>query len=1194
MRKSWNYLVIAAIGALLVAAAFFSEQQASYTVPELAANASKRCQEKLEMCQRSAATAFSAGLDSLWQEPLKIYEQERIGLYVFRNDSLKFWNNSQIPLHEKPSFFKSRAGLARLEQGYYLYTRTDSLHLQVLTLAFVKPAYALENNYLKNEFLSWTGIPPGIKIDTARTPGTTVQVGETNLFSLKGNEERYFTEDATELAVLLFFSGYCLLLCACLLFAAANRTVIGLFTIGSLLAGFRWTMIAFHWPEFLYRSSLYDLQLFGNAQSFLNGFLGDILLNALALCTLVFVFYFYFSAGKAKVWWLEPLFSLLALFVLLNQFNQTAISLIKNSTLSFDFLAIFSIKPQVFIGLAALGVYSAALFVLVYRAGNYLQGSPLVKTIKAFIFFGIPCVLEQGLAGGTLFESYWLFLYALLLFVLLSLVKIDSALALGVQIILIAFVSSRIFMSHIRENQAKDLDILSFELSERQDQILENEFGSVPRKISEDRDLRNLLNLVRDLPDVGREINQLLKQKYFGGYFDRYAIDFSLFDKDCRPLLPVKQAVTLNEGYFEDQIKNYGDTTFVEDLYLVKNARKNSQYIGKIVLDDLKLYILMEPKQFEELGSFPDLLLDRAQQKPERLKDFSHAVYRTRQLSNRYGDFSYPFFQPDSITLASTNLGFVHYFFYPDEDTTVIISQERREWSYFFTFNSYLLLFFALMLIATYLLYSWGFARQYRSPTLTRRIQTIIILLLILAMTAVGITSGRLVTRQFERNNEQQLQEKTDIIINELSDQFKAEQLFDETQRELVNIKIREYARLFNTPISLFQADGNLYTTSEPKLYDLGLAAPLVNPTAYMKVGNNRSSSESVNARAGSLKYRSLYTPLFNEKKKISGFLNLPYFARQNDLANELSGIISALINVYVILFVISILSGLILSGFITQPLRIIKQQLSNITLGKQNEKILWQSNDEIGSLVSEYNQMLVKLEQSANLLAQSERESAWREMAKQVAHEIKNPLTPMKLNLQYLQHLMSANPEDFKEKFAKASAGIIEQIDALATIASEFSNFAKLPAAQLQTINLVEIIQTSWLIFESENGIRFTNHIVLSELQVKGDREQCLRVFNNLFKNAIQALEEVENPRLDVFCEMKEHSVVIEVRDNGCGIDDEKKSKVFTPNFTTKNTGSGLGLAMVKNILEGFDGSIWFVSQKNQGTSFYLEFRRA
>jgi two-component system, NtrC family, nitrogen regulation sensor histidine kinase NtrY len=334
-----------------------------------------------------------------------------------------------------------------------------------------------------------------------------------------------------------------------------------------------------------------------------------------------------------------------------------------------------------------------------------------------------------------------------------------------------------------------------------------------------------------------------------------------------------------------------------------------------------------------------------------------------------------------------------------------------------------------------------------------------------------------------------------------------------------------------------------------------------------------------------------LYTPLYDNGNQLSGFINLPYFARQNDLVNELSGIISGLVNVYVILFVISILAGLILSGYITRPLRLIQQQIANISLGRKNEKIVWQSHDEIGRLILEYNQMLVKLEQSASLLAQSERESAWREMAKQVAHEIKNPLTPMKLNLQYLQHLMKNDPADFREKFEKASAGIIEQIDTLANIANEFSHFAKLPVMQLQTVNLVEIINTAVQVFGNRQDILIRNRIEEPALLVRGDRDQCLRVFNNILTNAVQALEGINDPYIEIGRQKTGSYVVVLIRDNGCGISDELKPKIFTPNFTTKSTGSGLGLAMVKSIMEGFGGRIWFSSEPGLGTIFHLEF---
>ncbi|MBL7932641.1 MAG: hypothetical protein JNL60_12105, partial [Bacteroidia bacterium] len=609
MRKSWNYLLIAMLGLMSLIAAFLFERSTGYSLQGIAEETGMVLENKLTRSETSLTSLFTEGLDSAWEVPSRSYESERIGLYVFRNDSIKFWNNSQIPLTAKPSFFTRSFGFIKMEQGYYLYARKDSLGLKGIALSLVKPTYALENNYLKNDFLGWTGIPAEIRLDTSKISVAQVVVRGENLFSLKGNEEIYHKVASGETGMMLFLLAYILLLSSCLIYASSrNPGLIGFVMLLTLILGFRLLMIYFKWPVFIYRSSLYDLQLFGNAQSFFNGFLGDILLNALALTSIAFLCYFYFSAS-AKNSFLELVASFILCFFIVQQFNQTAISLIRNSTLSFDFLAIFNIKPQVFVGLAALGFYSMGLFVVVYRVCHYFNGKDLMRFFKASLFFGVICILEHFFYRETHFESYWLLFYALSLYLLFNSANVNSSLGLGIQIVIIAFIASRIFMTHIRENQQKDLDILSFELSERQDDILENEFAGVPAKIMADKELGNLLNILKDVPDAGSEIGQLIKQKYFSGYFDRYSIDFSLFDRDCHPLLPVKQAVTLNEGFFEDQINNYGDSSFVENLYLIKNVKKNSQYIGKIQLNDLKLYVLMEPKQYEELGSFPDLLL---------------------------------------------------------------------------------------------------------------------------------------------------------------------------------------------------------------------------------------------------------------------------------------------------------------------------------------------------------------------------------------------------------------------------------------------------------------------------------------------------------------------------------------------------------------------------------------------------------
>lgn len=1196
MKKNSSRLILLISGIFLIFGAAFYNQRSTLSLEKIASLSSQNITSKATVCRAGLTELLQDDLSKNWQALGRYYEEERVGLYLWQKDSLGFWNNSQIPLQKDKDIFTKEQGLIKMPHGFYLYFKSEKDQKTALALCLVKPTYELQNNYLKNHFRTWTGIPEGIKLDTTNLSPYKVELDDQNLFSIKGNDEVYFSEKDDTLSLLVFFMGFVFVLISVLFYLIAKPSVTRLVVSVFCVLLLRTMMLWLKWPAFFYRTELYDLRIFGNAQSFANGYLGDIFFNALTLLCLAAIFHFQSPQFKNRIERFCFSFLLFVLiFVIFNQFNQTAISLINNSTLSFDFLSIFNIKIPVFIGLGALSLYALALFFLINKSLSLFSAKTWRGAFQFSLLYLCLCGIQQAYTHRIGFlENYWLLIYALVLLFLLRLYGFKIALALGLQIVLMSVVTSKLFNTYIQINQEKDLSILATKLSEKQDPILENEFSDIPGKMRKDDGLNTMVNFLEEIPTAEKEAVLLLKQKYFSGYFDRYTVQFSLFDKNCKPLFDVKDPRFTNEGFFDDLIRENSDSTATSELFFLKNHRKNAQYVGKVDLKDKKLFILMEAKQFEELGSFPDLLLDQSQQKPEKLKGFSHSVYRAEQVTSRFGDFNYPFSLQDSTTLAKSEQEFIHHYYQPDENTNVIISQKARKWNYFFTFNSYLLLFFSLVTYLSYLFYSALFTNHFSSPTLTRRIQTIIVVLLLLAMSAVGVTSGALVNGQFEKNNKKQLEEKTQIIINELTSQFTPEQVFDPSQKELINLKLKEYSRLFNTPISLFYKNGELFNTSESKLYDMGLAASFVNPKAFWKLKYNQSSSESVTDKAGTLNYLSLYTPLFDSKKQLIGFINLPYFARQSDLVNELSGIISALINVYVILFVISIVAGLILSGFITQPLRLIKQQLSNVSLGKQNEKIVWQSNDEIGKLVSEYNHMLVKLENSAALLAQSERESAWREMAKQVAHEIKNPLTPMKLNLQYLQHLMKNNPDDFREKFERTSIGIIEQIDSLANIANEFSNFAKLPGTQLEPINLAEVITSSVLIFENQKSINIINTIAQSEIRVMGDRDQGLRVFNNILKNAIQALEDQANPEIQISLEEKESSVVVAITDNGCGIDENLKTKIFTPNFTTKTTGSGLGLAMVKNIMQGFGGSISFASEKDQGTVFYLEFQKS
>lgn len=1191
MQKVRLYRVLLLSGVFLMLGALLLNSVYQQPLAGVAAEISDKFSEKAARCDKALEQLASQAPGIRQESFFRLYDRHQIGIYLFKKDSLVFWNNAQIPLETGPAAFTGTAGFIKLSHGYYFYTVSLWQDHKALALCLVKPQYGLQNNYLKNAAAAWTGIPADVDIRADTTGAGAVSLNGRRLFSLSGHENRYAAEWAPDTCLLIFSLGWLLLLTAFLLRIRSGITHVRVALLMGTALLVRFVMLYFKWPAFFYESSLYDVRVFGDAASRLNPYLGDILYNSVTLVFLTAALHFHAAYGLQKTAVAMRLIAFfLICFVGLNQFNHTVSTLVANSTLDFDFLSIFTVKLPAFAGVLALALYSAALYAALHHV-ILLFHNGLRGLLQTLLFAAGVCTLQFALQEPhRLLENSWLLFFAFVQYMLVLWKLSRVSLGMGLQILVMSVITSLLLNFYIDQRQHQNLEILSLELSQRQDAILENEFSGIPGRMAADEKLSVLMLF---LPNGKKEIEQLLRQKYFGEYFNRYNVDLSLFDESCNPLLIPKEAVLLNQGFFEDQIRYNSDSTFVPGLFFVRNYKNNSPYIGKIPLNGKSLYVLMEPKQFEELGSFPDLLLDQSQQKQDELKNFSYAVYRSGRNTSRYGNFNYPFFALDSTALAKASPGFVHYYFRNDESLQVI-SQKTKTWTDKFTYNSYVFLFFSVISYCIYLLYTLVFTSRLQTPSLTRRIQSIIIVLLLFLMSAVGVTSGRLVSGQFESDNRQQLQEKTEIIISELLTQFKPGEFFDESQKDIVNLKLNEYGHLFNTVISLFDGKGRLFNTSQPRLYELGLAASLANPRALHHLAQNRSSAESVTERAGNLDYVSLYTPVYDEKQQLIGLVNLPYFARQSNLVNELSGIISALINVYVILFVISILAGLILSGYITQPLRLIKQQIANISLGRRNEKINWNSSDEIGKLVAEYNQMLVKLEHSAGLLAQSERESAWREMAKQVAHEIKNPLTPMKLNLQYLQHLIKYNPEDFKEKFEKASAGIIEQIDSLAGIANAFSNFAKLPAAQLAEVNLAEIIEGSVQLFAHHTNISIVSGIGEKELMVMGDKDQCLRVFNNILKNAVQALDGVDNPLIEISAEQTDSAVIIRIRDNGCGIDEALKPKIFSPNFTTKSTGSGLGLAMVKNIMDGFGGKIWFASGKDQGTSFYLEFKIA
>jgi two-component system, NtrC family, nitrogen regulation sensor histidine kinase NtrY len=293
--------------------------------------------------------------------------------------------------------------------------------------------------------------------------------------------------------------------------------------------------------------------------------------------------------------------------------------------------------------------------------------------------------------------------------------------------------------------------------------------------------------------------------------------------------------------------------------------------------------------------------------------------------------------------------------------------------------------------------------------------------------------------------------------------------------------------------------------------------------------------------------------------------------------------------NIFTVMFITFMLLTFFASRALTVPLRLLADKLKRTSLTGKNEMLAYEGADEIGMLVNEYNRMLLTLEQNKQDLAIQEKEAAWREMARQVAHEIKNPLTPMKLSLQYLQKAISENRPNTEQLISKISQTLITQINILSDIATSFSSFTSMPEPKAELVNVAAALRKAADLHNDPATAIITTNIPAEEVLVMADESLLVRTFNNLLLNAIQAVPASRKPQININLHRNSELVHIDIRDNGSGIPADIRQKVFVPNFSTKYTGSGIGLAVAKRGIENAGGKIWFETETGKGTTFKI-----
>ncbi len=491
-----------------------------------------------------------------------------------------------------------------------------------------------------------------------------------------------------------------------------------------------------------------------------------------------------------------------------------------------------------------------------------------------------------------------------------------------------------------------------------------------------------------------------------------------------------------------------------------------------------------------------------------------------------------------------------------------------------------LLFFFGLVVFGIGLIIR---KRGFKNMRLHTKFQYLFILLSFAAFIYIFSMSVKYVRRHYARQQQETLQNKCRYIRAALQSLYYWDYSLDSSKSDALNTDLRDIAFTYGVDIHVYNLEGQLVGSSTPQLFRQGWLSTYIAPDVFYADRHTCTRYEQLS----NLRYLATYTEFVNGSELSIGYIAVPSFLSEDEMAMEVDGFLARLLPAYLIaLFLAFIFSGYA-SSLLLKPIKHLSESMQQYELGRQNLRIEYGYHDEVGDLVNRYNEMVTALETASRRLARSEREGAWRTMARQVAHEINNSLTPMKLTLQQLQR--TRGTERFEQYFDKSTHMLIEQIDNLSHIASSFSSFAKMPEVTVSEVDVADkLVRVLTLMNNNEQHIPIRYVGPNDGICVYADKDQIQQVFTNILRNALQALEDRTDGDVIVVLRQADDKVEISFSDNGGGIPEDMRSRIFTPNFTTKSYGTGLGLAIARNIVEGCDGSIRFETSE-KGTTFFV-----
>jgi two-component system, NtrC family, nitrogen regulation sensor histidine kinase NtrY len=1140
--------------------------------------------------------------------------ENRITILEYIDDKLICWsdNDFDVPRTFNDSLDSKR--IVFLQNGWFITRTIHAANEKIVGLLRVHTDYQLKNDLIKSGFDSEFRIPGGVGFSTSES-ASEYHVKNSNgdfLFSLIFPEKRKSTS-FIYIPFVLWSAAFIIIIF--LLFElvkfliAGNRKLLAAVLVPLLFVLIYLLVLSGNKSAVISLTSLFSVQLFS-----LNSVvpsLGHLLVMSILLASFSYIYFRYFELRDAESTRGGRDYLLLTILLTVASLLFTACCVIfahvvSDSNINFETYRILEINGF------SLAAFSAVVLLMIVPLLYMIKVLDIIKKFRKktiilalFTSLVVPALVFFDNPGQ--FLAFSVFYLIISFSVWFSGIRKAGAFNIAVIFsLLFGLYSLYVTSAYSEERRIETLKIQAVGLSTENDPEAEQLILKMWPDMKADTTLARLMDVEYFTTKDYEIIAGYLQKRYFTAYWRNFTINIFCCRNDDPINIGEGRMVSQNcFSFFEEKIASNSQKLTGTDFYFLDNQGGRSFYTGKLVFTNLKgitnglfLELFSDINVFQP--GYSELLLEKNYHGYAALRDYSFAKYINGRVVLRTGDYPYADTDADYVVADSEFRSFdsngVKHMLYKSGNVTVMISRPMVSLSERFISFAYLFAFiFIIFNILLFIVKPPDFRRTF-TMNLRHKVQFSLIGVLLFSFLLVGAVVATFTIQQYKTKQYDNLKEKVASIYLELESKIASEKHLTSDWRsinyESLNDLLIKFSNIFMTDINIYDVPGFLIATSRPEIFNRDLTSRRMNNMAMISLKDLTSSEFFQREKIGNLEFLSAYVPFYNNDNEVIAYLNLPYFRMQSVLAREISNLIVAVINFTLLLVVLTMSIAVFISGRLTSPLMMLGRGLASVELGKKSEHLTYRGSDEIGELVKQYNRMVDEIDESTRRLADSEREYAWREMARQIAHEIKNPLTPMRLNVQQLFKSWKDKAPGFDNRIEKFTDNQIEYIDNLSNIASAFSSFARMPVTNAEEVNLLGQVKSALELFRDTENVTFdVKWPEESFVNILADREQLNGIFSNLLKNAIQAIPETRKGLIEVGIEVSGDKAIVSVSDNGTGIPEELRKKMFTPNFTTKSSGMGLGLSIVKKYIESVNGRIWFESESGKGTVFYVEF---